>query len=106
MLVVKHADARRTHPLSQIRVDVTVSGSIFSGDGLLYNHSTLPSALADNFMDYNVDATLAIYTVVNEVGAGKLYLVRGLFQMTRTGWQMHRRAFKCNNQTFTTNVSN
>ncbi len=63
-----------THPLfSQTRIDVTVSGSIFSGDGLLYNHSTLPSALAeDNYMDYNVDATFAIYTVIKEVGAEKL----------------------------------
>lgn len=50
---------------TQIRIDVTMSGSIFSGDGLVYNHSTLPSALAeDNYMDYVVDATFATYTVV------------------------------------------
>lgn len=69
-----------THPVfPQTRVDVTVSGSIFSGDGLLYNHTTLPSALAeDNYMDYKVAATFAIFTVVKEVGAEKLYLGRGL----------------------------
>lgn len=52
-----------------MRIDVSVSGSIFSGDGLFYPHSTLPSALAEeNYMDYNVDATFATYTVVLEVG--------------------------------------
>lgn len=62
-----------TQLLFQIRIDVTVAGSIFSGDGLLYNHSTLPSALVeDNYMDYNVDATYGIYTVVKEVRAEKL----------------------------------
>lgn len=56
------------HPVFQIRIDVTVSGSIFSGDGLYYAHSTLPSALAeDNYVDYVVDATFATYTVVQEV---------------------------------------
>lgn len=50
---------------TQIRIDVTMSGSIFSGDGLVYNHSTLPTALAeDNYMDYIVDATFATYTVI------------------------------------------
>lgn len=48
-----------------------MSGSIFSGDGLIYNHSTLPSALAeDNYMDYVVDATFATYTVVPAVSTG------------------------------------
>ncbi|CAM9097538.1 unnamed protein product, partial [Hapterophycus canaliculatus] len=52
---------------AEIRIDVTVSGSIFSGDGLFYSHSTLPSAIAeDNYMDYVVDATFAIYTVVQQ----------------------------------------
>lgn len=45
-----------------------MSGSIFSGDGLIYNHSTLPSAISEeNFMDYVVDATFATYTVVPTV---------------------------------------
>ena len=53
---------------TQIRIDVTISGSIFSGDGLIYNHSTLPSALPEaNYMDYVVDATFATYTVVPAV---------------------------------------
>lgn len=52
----------------QVRIDVTVAGSIFSGDGLFYAHSTLPSALAeDNYMDYVVHSTFATYTVVHEV---------------------------------------
>lgn len=47
---------------------MTVSGSTFSGDGLSYAHSTLPSALAENnYMDYVVDATFATYTMVQEV---------------------------------------
>lgn len=55
---------------TQIRIDITISGSIFSGDGLFYTHSTLPSALAeDNYMDYIVDATFATYTVVPAVSA-------------------------------------
>lgn len=55
---------------TQIRIDVTISGSIFSGDGLFYTHSTLPGALAeDNYMDYIVDATFATYTVVPAVRA-------------------------------------
>lgn len=55
-------------PAIQIRIDVTISGSIFSGDGLYYAHSTLPSALAeDNYMDYVVEATFATYVVVREV---------------------------------------
>lgn len=52
-----------------MRIDVTVSGSIFSGDGLYYAHSTLPTAFAEeNYMDYVVDSTFATYTVVQEVG--------------------------------------
>ncbi|CAN0175768.1 unnamed protein product, partial [Ectocarpus sp. 12 AP-2014] len=52
---------------AEVRIDVSVSGSIFSGDGLFYPHSTLPSALAEeNYMDYTVDATFATYTVVME----------------------------------------
>lgn len=51
-----------------MRIDVTVAGSIFSGDGLFYAHSTLPTALAeDNYMDYVVRSTFATYTVVHEV---------------------------------------
>lgn len=51
-----------------MRIDVTVGGSIFSGDGLFYAHSTLPRVLAEhNYMDYIVDATFATYTVVHEV---------------------------------------
>lgn len=51
-----------------MRVDVTVSGGTFSGDGLEYLHSSLPAAFAeDNYMDYIVDATFALYTVVQKV---------------------------------------
>lgn len=51
-----------------MRIDVTVGGSIFSGDGLFYAHSTLPHVLAEhNYMDYTVDATFATYTVVHRV---------------------------------------
>lgn len=51
-----------------MRIDVTVAGSIFSGDGLFYAHSTLPRSLAeDNYMDYIVEPTFATYTVVHEV---------------------------------------
>lgn len=54
---------------TQIRIDVTISGSVFSGDGLVYTHSTLPSAFAEeNYMDYIVDATFATYTAIHEVG--------------------------------------
>lgn len=63
-------NVRRCLTSAQIRIDVTISGSTFSGDGLYYAHSTLPSTLAeDNYMDYVVDATFATYTVVQEVSA-------------------------------------
>ena len=57
--------------LLQIQISVTVSGSIFSEDGLRYNHSTLPTHLSkDNYLDYIVDATSATYTVIRKVGVG------------------------------------
>ncbi|CAM9243358.1 unnamed protein product, partial [Choristocarpus tenellus] len=52
---------------AEIRIDVTVSGSIFSGDGLEYAHSSLPDYFAgNNYVDYIVDASFATFTVVNE----------------------------------------
>lgn len=55
-------------PPDQIRIDVTVSGTVFSGDGLYYGHSTLPADLAeDNFMDYVVGATSTTYTLIRQV---------------------------------------
>lgn len=54
----------------QVRIEITVSGSIFSGDGLVYGHSTLPAALAEeNYLDYVVDATFATFTFIQEVSA-------------------------------------
>lgn len=48
-------------------VDVTVSGEIFSGDGLYYSHSTLPDYLAeDNYIDYEIAPTSAVYTVIRQ----------------------------------------
>lgn len=52
----------------QIQVDVTVSGTIFSGDGLHYAHSTLPEDLAaSNFIDHEVQGTSAVFTVIRQV---------------------------------------
>lgn len=64
-------------PLFQVRIDVTVSGTIFSSDGLLYAHSALSENMAEGrFLDYEVPPTFAIYTAVHHVSLSHSVPVR------------------------------